>query len=351
MKAPATTSSVATSSARRRSPDAESRASAGDQAGLDYYETDVTLEELIEIMFEDLDLPNLERKHHGFDRALVNAIDQAQGLPARGLRVPRSAANRPPRRSSVARPSGERPRQPSSAPELDLTNAFPFDQRDLRYKHRTTEDPPRVQCRGPVHHGHLGLDGHRMKKYLARSFFFLLFQFVSRRYENVELVFIAPRHRGHARSTEEEFFTKGESGGTFVSSGYRKALDVISDRYHPDLWNIYAFHCSDGDNFGSDTPNALKPAARKSCARSPTCSATARSSHGAPATTAARCWRLFRKVDADNFQTVLIERKEDVWPSFKAFLNRDREAAPEVMAPVDWCIEASPDSPAIGRLD
>src|SRR6266481_8747043 len=35
---------------------------AGDQPGVDYYETDVTLEELIEIMFEDLELPNLERR-------------------------------------------------------------------------------------------------------------------------------------------------------------------------------------------------------------------------------------------------------------------------------------------------
>ena len=36
---------------------------------------------------------------------------------------------------------------------------------------------------------------------------------------------------------------------------------------------------------------------------------------------------IFRRLDADNFQTVLIERKEDIWPSFKAFLSRDRMAA------------------------
>src|SRR6476469_476333 len=35
---------------------------AGDRPGVDFYETDVTLEELIDIMFEDLDLPDLERK-------------------------------------------------------------------------------------------------------------------------------------------------------------------------------------------------------------------------------------------------------------------------------------------------
>jgi len=35
---------------------------AGDRPGVDYYETDVTLEELIDIMFEDLELPDLERR-------------------------------------------------------------------------------------------------------------------------------------------------------------------------------------------------------------------------------------------------------------------------------------------------
>ena len=51
--------------------------------------------------------------------------------------------------------------------------------------------------------------------------------------------------------TEEEFFHKGESGGTFISSGYNKALEIIEARYHPTLWNVYVFHCSDGDNFES----------------------------------------------------------------------------------------------------
>ena len=98
-----------------------------------------------------------------------------------------------------------------------------------------------------------------MKKYLARSFFFLLYQFISTRYRNVEIVFIA-HHTEANEVTEEEFFHKGESGGTFISSGYQKALEIIAERYHPSLWNLYAFHCSDGDNFDSDNPAALRTA-------------------------------------------------------------------------------------------
>jgi uncharacterized sporulation protein YeaH/YhbH (DUF444 family) len=160
-----------------------------------------------------------------------------------------------------------------------------------------------------------------MKKYLARSFFFLLFQFVRAKYRNVELVFIA--HHTEAREvSEEEFFHKGESGGTFISSAYQKALEIIQERYHPSLWNIYAFHCSDGDNFESDNPTALKLAEEL-------CQVANLFGYGEIKPLGSRYYensmlQLFRRIEADNFHTVLIERKEDVWPSFKAFLARDR---------------------------
>ena len=126
-----------------------------------------------------------------------------------------------------------------------------------------------------------------MKKYLARSFFFLLYQFICTKYRNVEIVFIA-HHTEAKEVTEEEFFHKGESGGTFISSAYLKALDIIQARYHPSLWNIYAFHCSDGDNFDSDNPAGAAGRARAE-PRSATSSATARSSRSARATTRAPC--------------------------------------------------------------
>ncbi len=52
---------------------------AGDQPGVDYYETDVTLEELIEIMFEDLELPDMERKI--LREVMSERISQTKRLP------------------------------------------------------------------------------------------------------------------------------------------------------------------------------------------------------------------------------------------------------------------------------
>jgi uncharacterized protein len=199
---------------------------------------------------------------------------------------------------------------------------FPFHQRDLRYKHIETdtreESNAVVMC---IMDTSGSMD--TMKKYLARSFFFLLYQFISTRYRNVEIVFIG-HHTEASEVTEEEFFHKGESGGTFISSAYQKALEIIQARYHPSLWNIYAFHCSDGDNFDSDNPQALR-AARE---LSDVCNLFG---YGEIKPLGSRYYEssmlnIFRRLDADNFQTVLIERKEDIWPSFKAFLGKDRGA-------------------------
>jgi sporulation protein YhbH len=298
----------------------------GEQPGVDYYETDVTLDELIDIMFEDLDLPDMERKQLASIESL--RMTKRKGYRVVGLRVRldrRKTVMAKLKRLRAQRIANRLPQRPKPAPRTTAPNRNgdrnPFHLQDLRYKHRTTEihreSNAVVLC---IMDTSGSMD--TVKKYLARSFFFLLFQFVSRRYENVEVVFIA--HDIEAKEvTEEEFFHKGESGGTFVSSGYKKALEVIADRYHPELWNIYAFHCSDGDNFGSDTPSAIS-AAKELCQVANLFGYGEIKPRGA-GYYGSSLLDTFRKIDAENFQTVLIERKEDVWPSFKAFLGRDRD--------------------------
>ena len=123
--------------------------------------------------------------------------------------------------------------------------------------------------------------------------------------------------------SEGDFFHKAESGGTFISSGYTKALEIIQARYHPSLWNVYAFHCSDGDNFDSDNPTALRAAKELT----DVCNLFG---YGEIKPLGSRYYEssmlnIFRRLDAENFQTVLIERKEDIWPSFKALLAKDKQ--------------------------
>ncbi len=330
---------------------------AGDRPGIDYYETDVTLEELIEIMFEDLELPNLERRalreiqsdyssrRKGYRKVGIRIrLDKRRTAKQRVMRMLASdkridAVARALEESKadreldtdvegaldeIALEEGrldEEALAPSTGAALQRVHRrFPFHQDDLRYKHveidTKEESNAAVIC---IMDTSGSMD--TMKKYLARSFFFLLYQFISTRYRNVEIVFIA-HHTEASEVTEEEFFHKGESGGTFISSGYAKALEIIAARYHPSLWNLYAFHCSDGDNFDSDNPVALKDAEELAGI----CNLFG---YGEIKPLGSRYYEssmlnVFRRIQAPNFHTVLIERKEDIWPSFRAFLAKDR---------------------------
>ena len=287
---------------------------AGDQAGVDYYETDVTLEELIDIMFEDLELPDLERKT--LREIPSERVSKRKGFRKMGVRVRldkrRTAMARIRRKVAVMRRDG--------LSEWDPEQRFPFHTDDMTYRHLVEDVRPdsnaAVVC---IMDTSGSMD--TMKKYLARSFFFLLYQFVSTKYDKVELAFVAHHTEGR-EVTEDEFFYKGESGGTFISSGYNKALEIIQERYHPSLWNVYAFHCSDGDNFESDNPATLR-AAQELCEM---CNLFG---YGEIKPLGSRYYEssmlnIFRRLEADNYQTVLIERKEDIWPSFRAFMSKEQ---------------------------
>lgn len=311
---------------------------AGSDPGLDYYETEIELDELISIMFEDLELPDLQEK-------ILKMVEATQRHERKGYRKSgprqhlakeRSVKNKIGRRLATgvgeykSRITEEEyqglPEKAKELYEFDRhEREFPyrirsgFRKEDLIYK--DFDDSP-AEVSNAVAICIMDTSGSmdRLKKYLARSFFFLLYQFLLTKYKAVEVVFIS-HHTQAKEVTEEEFFHKGESGGTLISSGYKKALEVIKDRYSPELWNIYAFHCSDGDNFESDNDEALK-SARELCQ---VCNLFGygeikpMGSHYYESSMLER----FRKVDNENFQSVLIERREDIWPSFRAFLQQN----------------------------
>jgi len=264
----------------------------------------------------DLELPDLERKK--LREIAAQRLTKRKGYRSVGVRVRLDK-----RRTVKAKVRRRLATRQTSEHFPEDRERFPFHDDDLIYRHVTTdikrESNAAVLC---IMDTSGSMD--TMKKYLARSFFFLLYQFIVTKYRNVEIVFIA--HHTEAREvTEEEFFHKGESGGTFISSGYQKALEIIAARYHPSLWNLYAFHCSDGDNFDSDNAVALRGAKELA----DLCNLFG---YGEIKPLGSRYYEssmlnIFRRLEADNFQTVLIERKEDIWPSFKAFLAKDRAEA------------------------
>jgi len=292
-------------------PDASG--SAGDSPGMDAIETDITVEELIGIMFEDLDLPDLQKK-------ALREIESERSSKRKGFRKHGIRPRLDKRRTARNRIRRKNANLVESYTALEQEKErFPFNQDDTRYRRIVTDT--KLQSNACVicimdTSGSMGT----VKKYLARSFYFLLYQFVRLKYEKVEVVFIA-HHTEAKEVTEEEFFHKVESGGTYISSGYLKALEIIEARYHPSLWNLYAFHCSDGDNFYSDNDKALKSAQEL-------CDVCNLFGYGeikpsGSAYYSSSMLEVFKGVNRDNFQSIVIEKKEDLWLGFRSFLMKD----------------------------
>lgn len=91
------------------------------------------------------------------------------------------------------------------------------------------------------------------EKDIAKRFFMLLYMFLTKQYERIEIVFI--RHHTSAKEvTEEEFFNSRESGGTVVISALELMAKIIRERY-AENWNIYAAQASDGDVWDKSDAN------------------------------------------------------------------------------------------------
>jgi uncharacterized sporulation protein YeaH/YhbH (DUF444 family) len=92
--------------------------------------------------------------------------------------------------------------------------------------------------------GSMGKD----EKDTAKRFFLLLYLFLQRKYQKVDIVFV--KHTTEASEcTEHEFFYGQESGGTLVSTGVKVVNDIVQQRYPLDARNVYCVQASDGDNF------------------------------------------------------------------------------------------------------
>jgi hypothetical protein len=90
------------------------------------------------------------------------------------------------------------------------------------------------------------------RKELAKRFFILLYLFLTRHYEKIDIVFI--RHHTQAQEVDEQnFFHSTETGGTVVSSALVLMEEIARARYPTSEWNIYGAQASDGDNWHHDS--------------------------------------------------------------------------------------------------
>lgn len=214
--------------------------SAGDQPGEDVVDTEISIDELEDMLFEELELPNLEEKQ--------KEQLQTKEIVFTDIRKKGIMSNIDKKRTLI-----ENLRRNANAGISGIGGISPD---DLRYKTWTEIVKPQSNAVILALMDTSGSMGS-FEKYCARSFFFWMTRFLRRKYEHVEIIYIA-HHTEAKEVTEEEFFTRGESGGTICSSAYQKALDIIDSRYPTAAWNIYPFHFSDGDNLTSDNERCVR---------------------------------------------------------------------------------------------
>lgn len=320
----------------------EGEASA-DGEGSDDFVFQISKDEYLDILFEDLALPNLKKNQ-------VNKITewkthragfQTSGVPS-NISVVRSLQQSLARRTAMT--AGKRRLiseleeeleriQRSEPPQImeemrikqeieELRNkidSVPFiDTFDLRFKNYEKRPIPSSQA---VMFCLMDVSGSmdQATKDIAKRFYVLLYLFLTRTYENVEVVFI--RHHTQAKEVNEhDFFYSQETGGTIVSSALKLMHEIIEARFPLGEWNIYGAQASDGDNWADDSPRCKELLSNKLL---PYCQYYAyieitRRSHQT-------LWHEYEKLQAsfDNFAMKNIRSVEDIFPVFRELFQKE----------------------------
>lgn len=255
-----------------------------DGEGEDEFEFLISASEYHDLLFEGLDLPNLKKKAlnkitkmetrrsgHTIDgtpnnldliKSVKNSLSRRIALKFPKLKLIEKLKeeleyleNKPSKSEEDENRILEIKQEISSLRSRANTIGF-IEPLDLRYKNFKQFPKPNHQAVMFCVMDVSGSMGEKEKE-LAKRFYLLLYLFLQRKYEVVDIVFI--RHHTMAKECDEqEFFHSKESGGTVVSSGFELMNKIQQERYSENDWNIYVAQASDGDNMTHDNEKLLK---------------------------------------------------------------------------------------------
>jgi uncharacterized sporulation protein YeaH/YhbH (DUF444 family) len=319
---------------------------ASDQGeGQDDFVFSISKDEYLDLLFEDLELPNLQQSQ--LDKLVQMKTHRAgfcnDGMPS-NLDIVRSLQGSLARR--VAMSAGKRRRLKEAEEELEsLLNesvppehqiktlkleieelkrkiaAVPFiDNYDLRFRNYEKRPHPTSKA---VMFCLMDVSGSmdQATKDMAKRFYILLYQFLTRTYKDIEVVYI--RHHTQAKEVDEqEFFYSQETGGTIVSSALKLMDEIVKERYSQGDWNIYAAQASDGDNWADDSPHCTDILTNKLLK-------TVRYYAYIEITTRAHqsLWREYQGIAQthDNFAMQHIRGVEDIYPIFRELFKKNQK--------------------------
>ncbi len=210
---------------------------AGEEAGEELYETEFTVEELTDMMIEELQLPDLdETKKNEIVSEILEWTDRRKKTGVEAcLDKKKTLLSHLVRRAKL----GIKPDKPLAMSKDDMV----YRTWDIAQEKHSNAVVFLMMDRS----GSMWQD----KIYAVKALFFWVVQFLKRKYDKVDIRFIA--HDYNAKElNEKDFFTISDSGGTRVSSAYGMCANIIQQEYPCDIWNIYCFHASDGDSYNDE---------------------------------------------------------------------------------------------------
>ena len=217
------------------------RGQGGNEDGGVQYTLEFRIDDIVDWLWEEMQLPNLEAKS-GKSR---DDDWTREGWDRRGAR------SRLDRRRSMKESIKRRGVQTSAGQDSPS-----FTDDDLRYRQLAKREQPATQAVVILLLDVSGSMGERERQ-ISKTFFFWAIQGLRRQYRQLDLVFVA--HTSEAwEFQEEEFFRVSGTGGTVASAGLKKVREIVDERFSPSQYNVYLFYASDGENFPSDQPQAMR---------------------------------------------------------------------------------------------
>lgn len=274
----------------------------GEGAGEFVYEAEVTVDDIAEVLFAQLQLPNLRPKTK--QKTVMEDVEWTD-LRNKGIR---SNLDRKHTFYEALKRSSR------------LGQPFRIVEDDLRFK--TWEDVEKPH-HGAVILAMMDVSGSmgEFEKYVARTFFFWMERFLEKHYPHVEIRYLV-HHVDAYEVDKQEFYTLRESGGTRCSSVYDLALKVTREEYHPEDWNIYPIHVSDGDNLSTDN-DASAAKMEELCAISSLAAFLEVHSTTRESTLAYK----LRKLSASNFRSYTVQAREGILSALRHFFRKEGESA------------------------
>jgi len=284
---------------------------AGNEEGEVAFEAEVSIDELVDILLEELNLPWMEPNKSA---AIEVETEDLSSIEKRGI-LPNL---------DVKKTLFENLKRNAAKGSAKIGN---INEDDLRY--RTWETNKEYHSNAAVY---LMMDRSgsmsQEKTYIAKSFYFWMVQFLKRRYKNISLIFIAHDARAYMVD-EKDFFKVSSSGGTLCSTAFELAYEHIQANHPPSSWNNYVFEFSDGDNWGEDNLAVLDYVKKLI----PLCRAIGYGEINPEAAGAAwlteenrLSYILENNVKRTRFVFIKITSKEEVFDALKMFFNIDNSA-------------------------